>query len=62
MAWETQGPVMNRSEEQLGAGDKGVVNYRRLIREQIDAVAKGKAPLGVRPGGNSSITLQSRSA
>ncbi len=55
MAWETQGPVMNRSEEQLGAGDKGVVNYRRLIREQIDAVAKGKAPLGVRPGGNEAI-------
>lgn len=46
MAWETQGPVMDRSREHLGAGDKGVVIFRKLLREQIDIVQRGGTPLG----------------
>ncbi|MDH3239691.1 MAG: Rieske 2Fe-2S domain-containing protein [Alphaproteobacteria bacterium] len=49
MAWETQGPIMDRSQEQLGLADKGVVELRRMLREQIDIVAAGGAPLNVVP-------------
>jgi len=46
MAWETQGPLYDRTKENLGASDRGVVMYRRMLREQIEAVRKGTAPLG----------------
>ena len=49
MAWETQGAVLDRTREQLGTADKGIVMFRRLIKEQIALVAAGKMPLGVRP-------------
>ena len=47
MAWETQGPIMDRSQEHLGLADKGVVMLRRLLREQIDLVAAGGTPMAV---------------
>lgn len=47
MAWETAGPIVDRSKEFLGAGDRGIVLYRRMLREQIAAVQAGKDPLGV---------------
>ena len=49
MAWETQGAVMDRSREHLGAGDKGVVIFRKMVREQIDLVQRGGTPLGCLP-------------
>ena len=49
MAWETQGPIFDRSREHLSSADKGVVILRRLLREQIDKVHNGGTPLGVRP-------------
>jgi 5,5'-dehydrodivanillate O-demethylase len=47
MAWESQGPVTDRARETLGSSDRGIVMYRRLLREQIDALAEGKEPLGI---------------
>lgn len=47
MAWETQGAVTDRSEERLGAGDEGIIVFRKLLREQIEAVRQGRDPLGV---------------
>ena len=47
MAWETQGPVCDRSQETLGTMDRGVVLYRKLLREQIDRVRRGQEPAGV---------------
>lgn len=55
MAWETQGPIMDRTEEHLGSGDKGLVIFRRLLKQQIEATAKGEVPLGVRPAGTERI-------
>lgn len=55
MAWETQGAVMDRSSEHLGAGDKGVIILRRLLKEQIEAVAKGRPPLGSTPAGSEKL-------
>jgi len=46
MAWETQGAVMDRTREHLGAADRGVVILRRLLKEQIALVQAGGAPLG----------------
>jgi 5,5'-dehydrodivanillate O-demethylase oxygenase subunit len=47
MAWETQGPITDRTQEHLGAADRGIVMFRRLLREQIDIVQKGGEPMGV---------------
>jgi 5,5'-dehydrodivanillate O-demethylase len=47
MAWETQGPLADRSKEHLGEGDRGIIMYRKLLREQIQAVEGGHDPTGV---------------
>jgi 5,5'-dehydrodivanillate O-demethylase len=47
MAWETQGPIADRTTEHLAASDRGVVMLRRLVREQIARVQQGLDPLGV---------------
>jgi hypothetical protein len=47
MAWETQGAITDRSEERLGVGDEGIIVFRKLLREQIEAVRHGRDPLGV---------------
>jgi 5,5'-dehydrodivanillate O-demethylase len=46
MAWETQGPIADRSREHLGEGDRGVLMFRKLLREQIEAVQNGADPIG----------------
>jgi 5,5'-dehydrodivanillate O-demethylase len=47
MAWETQGPIADRTVEHLASSDRGVVMLRRLVREQIERVQQGLDPLGV---------------
>jgi 5,5'-dehydrodivanillate O-demethylase len=47
MAWETQGPITDRTQEHLGYADRGIVMFRKLLREQIEIVQKGGEPLGV---------------
>jgi 5,5'-dehydrodivanillate O-demethylase len=47
MAWETQGPITDRTQEHLGHADRGIVMFRKLLREQIEIVQKGGEPLGV---------------
>jgi 5,5'-dehydrodivanillate O-demethylase len=47
MAWETQGYLTNRSAEHLGAGDEGIIELRKLLREQIDLVQQGHEPIGI---------------
>jgi 5,5'-dehydrodivanillate O-demethylase len=47
MAWVTQGPIADRTRERLGASDAGVVLYRKLLFEQLEAVGAGRDPLGV---------------
>jgi len=46
LAWESQGPIMDRTEERLGADDQGVIMLRKLIRDQIEVVRAGGDPLG----------------
>jgi 5,5'-dehydrodivanillate O-demethylase oxygenase subunit len=47
MAWETQGSILDRSQECLGATDIGVVKLRRMLMEQIKIVQAGGTPMGV---------------
>ncbi|HEX2725492.1 MAG TPA: aromatic ring-hydroxylating dioxygenase subunit alpha [Beijerinckiaceae bacterium] len=47
MAWETQGPITDRTQEHLGFADRGIVMFRKLLRQQIEIVQKGGDPLGV---------------
>jgi 5,5'-dehydrodivanillate O-demethylase len=47
MAWETQGPIADRSGERLATADKGVVMLREMLRREIERVQQGQDPLGV---------------
>src|SRR5680860_100983 len=47
MAWETQGAIFDRTKEHLGAEDKGIAMYRRLLKEQIDLVQAGGSPMAL---------------
>jgi len=47
MAWVTQGPVAERPLERLGESDKGIILYRRLLREQIAIAEHGGDPMNV---------------
>ena len=42
-----QGAITLHSEEHLAATDRGVVMFRRKLREQIEAVRDGRDPIGV---------------
>jgi 5,5'-dehydrodivanillate O-demethylase oxygenase subunit len=47
LAWETQGPLADRTREHLGVEDEGVIELRKMLREQIERVQQGLEPLGV---------------
>lgn len=44
MAWETQGKVFDRTEERLGAADRGIILFRRMLRRAIEQVERGDDP------------------
>jgi 5,5'-dehydrodivanillate O-demethylase len=45
--WETQGVIADRTQEHLGASDKGLAMLRRMMFENIERVQNGKDPIGV---------------
>jgi 5,5'-dehydrodivanillate O-demethylase len=47
MAWVTQGRIADRTVEHLGASDRGIMLYRKVLDEMISRVAAGEDPLGV---------------
>lgn len=44
VVWETQGAIADRTREQLGATDRGIVLFRRMLTAQIDLVEAGEMP------------------
>jgi len=50
MAWETQGPIADRTDEHLGEADRGVIMFRKLLREQVIRVQNGQDPICVNFG------------
>jgi 5,5'-dehydrodivanillate O-demethylase oxygenase subunit len=61
VAWVGQGPVADRTRENLGASDRGVAMLRRQLFDDLDAVAAGRDPKGVLrdPQANVRIVLPS---
>ncbi len=59
LAWVGQGRIADRSLEQLGASDRGVVAMRRRFFDELDAVAAGAEPKGLirDPAGNRALRL-----
>ncbi|MBI2991525.1 MAG: Rieske 2Fe-2S domain-containing protein [Deltaproteobacteria bacterium] len=47
MAWETQGPVADRTHERLATSDRGVVMLREIMKREIAKVQQGVDPLGI---------------
>ena len=47
MAWETQGPVYDRTSEMLGESDRGITVFRKMLREQIELVRQGGDPIAL---------------
>jgi phthalate 4,5-dioxygenase len=46
-ACESQGPIQDRTRENLGSTDKGIVLYRRILLDAINRNEKGETPLMV---------------
>ena len=44
-AWQSQGPITPRWTEHLGESDKGIILYRRLLRQQMKIVEDGGEPM-----------------
>jgi phenylpropionate dioxygenase-like ring-hydroxylating dioxygenase large terminal subunit len=42
-----QGPVTIHSEEHFAQSDRGIVMIRRMLQDQLDALAAGRDPIGV---------------
>ena len=47
MAWETQGPILDRTRERLAGSDRGVVLYREMLKREIDKVEQHLDPMNV---------------
>jgi hypothetical protein len=39
--------IYDRTKEQLAASDRGIVLYRRMLRDSIEAVQQGRDPVGI---------------
>jgi len=47
MAWETQGPVFDRTSEMLGESDRGITFYRKMLMDQIHVIQQGGEPMAL---------------
>ncbi len=47
IAWAGQGTVADRTQEHLGAGDRGVTMIRRRFLADLEAIAKGEEPKAI---------------
>ncbi len=47
MVWITQGEIADRTRENLGASDKGIAMYRRVLKREAKKVQDGLDPMGV---------------
>jgi 5,5'-dehydrodivanillate O-demethylase oxygenase subunit len=46
-AWIGQGPISDRYHEHLASSDKGILLYRKLLEENMQAVEHGDDPMGL---------------
>jgi 5,5'-dehydrodivanillate O-demethylase len=46
MVWVDQGKIADRTKETLGASDKGITFYRRMLLREMERAEQGHDPLG----------------
>jgi 5,5'-dehydrodivanillate O-demethylase len=61
MTWVGQGQIVDRTQERLGASDRGITMLRRQLLADLDAIERGEDPKGVirDPAKNVAIRLPS---
>ncbi|HEX9443412.1 MAG TPA: hypothetical protein VGA73_04795, partial [Candidatus Binatia bacterium] len=47
MAWETQGPIADRTRERLATSDHGVVMFRQMLMREIERMKANQDPMNV---------------
>ena len=47
MAWVLQGEIADRTAEQLGTSDQGVILLRNILNEQLEKVERGEDPMAI---------------
>jgi len=47
MAWETQGPIADRTNERLTSSDRGVILLREVMFRELKKVQQGQDPMGI---------------
>jgi 5,5'-dehydrodivanillate O-demethylase len=57
MAWVTQGPVCDRRLEHLGATDRGVTMFRRMLQREYEKINAGGDPINVFRGEGDGVVL-----
>jgi len=45
ICWVAQGDIHDRSQEQLGTSDRGLIMFRKMLQEQIKVVQQGGDPI-----------------
>jgi len=50
MAWESAGPIWDRTQERLGTSDRGIVMFREMLKRESAKVQSGLDPIGVYRG------------
>jgi len=55
MAWETAGPLWDRTQEHLASSDWAIVMFRELLKREIEKVQRGLDPIGVFRDGHPTI-------
>ena len=57
MAWETQGPIADRTLEKLGTPDRGVMMFRKMLLRELDNAESGADPMFVFRGAAGEATI-----
>ena len=47
LVWITQGVIADREQERLGTSDKGIVQYRQMLKREIEKLEQGIDPIGI---------------
>ena len=45
MAWSTQGGIADRTQEHLGATDRGITMFRNMLWRELEKIKKGEDPI-----------------
>jgi 5,5'-dehydrodivanillate O-demethylase oxygenase subunit len=58
LAWETQGPIADRTVERLGTNDRGVTMFRKMLLRELEKIENGDDPMCVFRGAAGERTIE----